>query len=240
MKRWLLAVGCGMLSLGALSADPPERGKRGGDSQNRGGGAGERGQRGGPGMRGGPGGRQPSADMIRRINPLFAALDGDADGEISAEEISGASAALRKMDTDGNGLLTLQEMMPRGGMRGGPGSRGSGGRGPRDAGPGESMRGGKRGPGGPGESGRGDPERMKQMFSRADANGDGKLSIDEAPEMLKPRFDRVDADGDGSVTAEELRSAMEKYRGAGGRSKGGGRGDSERPGGDRPRRPAAE
>jgi len=56
--------------------------------------------------------------------PIETALDVDQDGEISAEEIAGASAALSKLDKNGDGKLTPEEYRPR---RPGPGM------GPRDS-----------------------------------------------------------------------------------------------------------
>ena len=44
---------------------------------------------------------------------------------------------------------------------------------------------------------------VDQLFSRADKNGDGKLTKDEAPERLKEHFDRADSNHDGKLTADE-------------------------------------
>ncbi|MCP4592606.1 MAG: hypothetical protein GY842_17880 [bacterium] len=44
--------------------------------------------------------------------PLMMALDADRDGELSAEEIANASAALLALDQDGDGKLTREEMRP--------------------------------------------------------------------------------------------------------------------------------
>ena len=45
-------------------------------------------------------------------NPIFAALDANHDGEIDANEISNAPAALRKLDKNGDGKLTRDELRP--------------------------------------------------------------------------------------------------------------------------------
>lgn len=50
-------------------------------------------------------------------------------------------------------------------------------------------------------------QRGKEMFDRADADGDGKLSREEASERLKEHFDKIDADGDGQLTPEELEAS---------------------------------
>lgn len=47
-----------------------------------------------------------------RENPVLAALDTDHDGEISATEIANSSAALKKLDRNGDGSLTPDEVLP--------------------------------------------------------------------------------------------------------------------------------
>jgi|GEM_PF-5569498 len=44
--------------------------------------------------------------------PIFKALDANADGELSAEEIAGASAALVTLDKNGDGKLSGEEIRP--------------------------------------------------------------------------------------------------------------------------------
>src|SRR5215467_3512626 len=82
---------------------------------------------------GGPGGRRP-------VPPIIAALDANHDGVIDSQEIDNAPAALRKLDKNGDGNLTMDELMPPP-----PNGRGPGGPG----GPGGNHP-GSRGPGGPG------------------------------------------------------------------------------------------
>ncbi len=69
-------------------------------------------------------------------------------------------------------------------------------------------------------------ERMMAM----DANGDGKVSKDEAPEQMKSFFDRMDPNKDGFITKDELESMASRFGGGGGRG-GGGRQGGGRPGG---------
>jgi hypothetical protein len=45
-------------------------------------------------------------------NPIIAALDANHDGEIDANEIANAPAALRKLDKNGDGKLTRDELRP--------------------------------------------------------------------------------------------------------------------------------
>ena len=51
-----------------------------------------------------------------------------------------------------------------------------------------------------------------RVFQRLDANGDGRLTREEAriDPAVQAAFDRIDADGDGVVTREEARRYAEK------------------------------
>jgi hypothetical protein len=74
---------------------------------------------------------QPPADAPKRpVSPLFAALDTDGDGTISAAELANAPASLAKLDKNGDGKLTPDELMGAFGKgrgpHGGPGGRGHG------------------------------------------------------------------------------------------------------------------
>ena len=59
--------------------------------------------------------------------PVLQALDANHDGEISGDEIANAVKALKSLDKDGNGKLTMEELMPARGQRPG-GQPGQGGR----------------------------------------------------------------------------------------------------------------
>ena len=75
-----------------------------------------------PGGPGGPG--------QRPVPPLMAALDANHDGVIDETEIANAPAALKTLDKNGDGKLTMDELRPPR-PEGGPGGR----RGPQDRGP---------------------------------------------------------------------------------------------------------
>ncbi|MBI5774808.1 MAG: hypothetical protein HZA89_13820 [Verrucomicrobia bacterium] len=84
---------------------------------------------GGPGGPGGPGGGE------RMRPPVMAALDANNDGVVDESEIANAAAALKKLDKNGDGKLTMDELMPPrpqgAGGPGGPGGPGVGGEGRR-------------------------------------------------------------------------------------------------------------
>lgn len=61
-------------------------------------------------------------------NALFAALDANGDGVIDASEIANAPAALKKLDKNGDGKLTREELRPAGGRRAEGGASGNGNR----------------------------------------------------------------------------------------------------------------
>ncbi|MBS1856028.1 MAG: hypothetical protein JST11_11730 [Acidobacteria bacterium] len=68
----------------------------------------------------GRGGRGEGPGFMR-MDPLLAALDTDANGEISAAEIAAAATSLKKLDKNGDGQLTEDEVRPGfGGRRGRP------------------------------------------------------------------------------------------------------------------------
>lgn len=123
-KLLIAALSLGSLAWIALAQDdnaPPPRGERPPPRDGV-----------SPGGPGGPGrpGQRPM------VAPLFAALDVNHDGVIDQREIENAPAALRKLDKNGDGKITPDEIRP-------PRPEGAPGPG---AGRGQ---GGPRGPGGP-------------------------------------------------------------------------------------------
>ena len=151
-------------------------------------GAGRAGQFGGRGGRGGPEARIERVERIR-------GWDTNEDGLVARSEVPEPMLdRFDMMDENGDGVLETAEIesMP---ARMGPG------------------RGGRRGIGGRGGPGRqGDPIAMLRSF---DADGDGRITREEAPERAAGMFDRVDANGDNVITEDELNAMADRMRGRG-------------------------
>ena len=117
------------------SGERSERSSRGERSRRpqAGGSGGRGGFPGRPGGAGGFGGPPGGPGGFMRMFPIMAALDADGNGEISAEEIKAAPAALKKLDKNNDGKLTDAELLPS--FPGGGGSRGGSVRGGRGGAP---------------------------------------------------------------------------------------------------------
>jgi hypothetical protein len=164
----------------------------------------------------GPDGRGPGGFM--RMMPVMAALDADADGLISADEIANAAAALKSLDKNADGKLTEEELRPN--FPGGPGAA-PGGRGAPGAG-----RGAPEGGFGPPS-----PEAFADRMLQGDEDKDGKLSRDELAKMAG-QFGRGGAGGFGGGRGRpDGEAGRGRPDGEGGR-----RPEGEREGG-RPERP---
>jgi EF hand len=184
----------------------------------------------GEGFGGGPMGRGEGPGRMMARLPIMMALDADQDGTISANEIDLAVVALKKLDKNKDGKLTMDELMPSfEGMPGGPG--------------------GFAGPGGPGGFGGGfggvSPQDMVARLMEGDKDNDGYLSESELPERMRAMIGRADTDGDKKLSRDELIVVAQRQMQAG-RGEGPGRGESPGRGApregspDRPRRPTSE
>ena len=133
---------------------------------------------------------------------MFAQLDANKDGQLTADEIPDDKRRLferllRIADKNQDGKLNAEEFAA--GLK--PRER------PAPPAPPQGPEGRK--PDGPKPDGRPGPE---MMFKRLDANGDGKITLDEVPEERRERFkkliERGDKDGDGALSEQEFIAAM--------------------------------
>ncbi len=149
-------------------------------------------------------------------------FDTNGDGELSEDEINHSAAALRKMDADRNGRLTVDELRPsgpggqrnggqrngsqrNGGARGGqPQRQGGGGMNNRPGGPGgQAGRGGRGGAGGPGGGrpggGPGGPDGNGGPGGAGGGRGDAAFVA---------QLTELDTDKNGQLTLTELPEHM--------------------------------
>jgi len=139
--------------------------------------------------------RRPGrGDFRPRPHPLMTALDADKDGELSAEEIEKAVAALKTLDKDADGKLSREELRPRFDGRNGAGRPGGANRGR---------------PGGPGRPGGNFAERLMSH----DEDGDGKVTKDELPVPMQHLLNQADQDGDGAIDQAEAEEAAREFGG---------------------------
>jgi Ca2+-binding EF-hand superfamily protein len=129
----------------------------------------------------------------------FDAIDTNKDGKVTQDEIRAAMEKRRAAMKDGKG--GMHDHGGKGGMAGHGGSDSKGG----------SMGGGMRGP----MSAEDRAKRSAEMFKKADANGDGFLSEDEAGKsapFLAKNFKAIDANNDGKLSQDEIRAWGEARR----------------------------
>lgn len=134
--------------------------------------------------------------LLAKSMPVMKALDVDDDGQLSATEIENAAKSLMKLDKNGDGLLSPEELRPEPGTLpnvfaagGGPGGR----------------------PGPDGRPGPGNPAMLLRMFDTRDADGNGKLSGDEIPPPLQERMANLDENGDGALEKSEVEKAVRRF-----------------------------
>jgi hypothetical protein len=142
---------------------------------------------------------QTRAEVEARVKAHFAEVDKNKDGAITKDEADSFRAAKREemrdkrfasMDANKDGQISRQEYdAPRGDMRG----EGNGM--PRMYHRGMGMMMGRHG----------------DMFAKADANSDGKVTLSEATGKALEMFDRADANKDGTVTPEERRAGWKNW-----------------------------
>ena len=119
----------------------------------------------------------------------FADLDTNGDGVLSVEEMQAPMLErFQSADTDGDGSLSADELNA---------ARPEKGEGKRFGGGKFGKNGGNRG------------DRAAKMIAKLDSDGDGLLSLEELSANPKPAqmFEKIDANGDGAISQEEFDAA---------------------------------
>ena len=124
---------------------------------------------------------------------IFKMLDTDHDGRLSAEELAKAGDLFQRLDRNQDGFIDAKEFASpaASGIRAET-STSSGGPAKKVA----KLHNGN---------------HFLRMLMRADANGDGKISMEEAPPQVKKHFARIDTNGDGFLDRSEIEAWM-KHR----------------------------
>jgi len=128
----------------------------------------------------------------RPLPAFFRLLDTNHDGRLSQEELSKAGALFDQLDRNHDGFLDAKEFL------GAPSNRDN-----------EEMTAPSGRPSARPNFRNG--QRLFQMIMRADVNGDGKISEEEAPPQLKKQFSKIDTNGDGYLDKNEI-EAWIKHR----------------------------
>jgi Ca2+-binding EF-hand superfamily protein len=137
-----------------------------------------------------------AANGAAAADPLFAIVDTDGDGVISAKELHKAVAAIKEADTDKDGNITWAEIVARSGAISAAGL----GQSEITSGMGAGVGGGMGGEQSP---------AFKQVM-QYDKNGDGKLTADELPPQMVSMLRNADLNGDHAIDARELAIYVKK------------------------------
>jgi Ca2+-binding EF-hand superfamily protein len=153
---------------------------------------------------------ESSEETPRGLPAFFRLLDTNHDGRLSREELSKAAELFDRLDRDHDGFLDAKELtqMPAVASSDEPSIKLARVR----KGGGNLQRG-----------------NVTQLLKRADTDGDGKLSMEEAPPFLKKQFAKIDTNGDGFLDKAELEAWFRHRRVAGNTSGDANPSDSTKP-----------
>jgi len=146
------------------------------------------------------------ADMSQKAAERFQKMDLNDDGVLDlADRELRRQQRIARIDTDGNGAISAAEREAAREAR-------------------QARRAERREARGVDSDRRGHDKRWKRgmrghrgmmggrMMVRADANGDGRITLQEMQAHALARFDRIDTNSDGTVTADERRAARAAMR----------------------------
>jgi Ca2+-binding EF-hand superfamily protein len=138
-----------------------------------------------------------SEESPRGLPAFLRMLDTDHDGRLSREELSKAVELFDRFDRNHDGFLDQKELMEMPSVASSDEptitpSQGFGRLRRRQAAQAD--------------------RNVTQLLQRADADGDGKLSMEEAPPFLKKQFAKIDTNGDGFLDKSELEAWFRQHR----------------------------
>jgi Ca2+-binding EF-hand superfamily protein len=136
-----------------------------------------------------------AADAAHSLPAFFQLLDTNHDGRLSEEELAKAGELFQKLDRNHDGFIDAKEFQAAGSVAGKDDEANS-----------PTVRPGKR----LGKFGNGN--RIAQMIKRADTDGDGKISMEEAPPQLKKHFAKIDTNGDGFLDRSEIETWIKHHQ----------------------------
>jgi Ca2+-binding EF-hand superfamily protein len=132
--------------------------------------------------------------------PEFARLlDTNHDGRLSREELSKAAELFDRLDRNHDGFLDAKELTELPAVASGEPA----------INPAPLAR--KHGAGG---------GNLMRVFEKADKDGDGKLSLEEAPPFLKKQFSKIDTNADGFLDKGEIEAWVRRHRKMAGKTPG--------------------